>query len=287
MKYVTRLLAFTVVFLFSVTVSLQAQLIETDELAKILTDKNVRVLDVQKSKNYKRHHIKGAIHLNYNALTNKTPVPGTLKPPAELAKIFGDLGISPDNKIVIYDEKSGKGSSRVYAVLKYLGANDVVILNGQLLKWMKEKRPITSRKPRIKKTTFTPKLNPNIFVDAAYVKAHLDDPNVQLLDARTPEEYNGQKGKYKPLGHIKNAILLPYSRFVNPDGTFKSKAEIDKIAREAGFNPEKEIITYCVTAVRASVAYFALHEIARWPNVRIYEGSYADFVHNYPELTVK
>jgi len=274
MKYVTRIFALTIVFIFSITLSLQAQLIETDELANILTDKNVRILDVQKLKNYKRHHIKGAIHLNYNALTTKTPVPGTLKSPAELAKIFGELGISPDNKIVIYDEKSGKGSSRVYAVLKYLGASDVVILNGQLLKWMKEKRPITSRKPRIKKTTFTPKPNPNIFVDAAYVKAHLDDPNVQLLDARTPEEYNGH-------------ILLPYSRFVNPDGTFKSKAEIDKIAKEAGFNPEKEIITYCVTAVRASVAYFALHEIAQWPNVKIYEGSYADFVHNYPELTVK
>ncbi len=287
MRHIKIYLLFPILILFTLLLSAQAQLIETEALAKILKDKNVRILDVQKSRNYNRHHIKGAIHLNYNALTSKTPVPGTLKSPQELAKIFGDLGITPNNKIIIYDEKTGKGASRVYAVLKYLGAKDVAVLNGQLLKWMAEKRPITGKKPRIKKATFTPEVNPNIYVDADYVKAHLDDPNVQLLDARTPEEYNGQKGKYKPLGHIKNAILLPYSRFVNSDGTFKTKSEIEAIAKEAGFNPQKEIITYCVTAVRASVAYFALHEIARWPNVKIYEGSYADFVHRYPELTVK
>ncbi len=286
MKRLARILI-SFIFILAFQLPLSAQLIETHELAKILNDKNVRILDVQKLKNYKRHHIKGAIHLNYKALTTDTPSPGTLKSPEELARIFGELGISPDNKIIIYDEKTGKGSSRVYTVLKYLGAKDVSILNGQLLKWMAEKRPITSRKPRIRKTTFSVQLNPQIFVDAQYVKLNLDNPTVQLLDARSPAEYNGEKGKYEPRGHIKNALLLPYNRLVNPDGTFKSKREIDAIARQAGFSPENEIITYCVTGIRASVAYFALHEIARWPKVKIYEGSYADCVNQCPELTLK
>ncbi len=284
MKKYIPLFLISILFCVVSTNILSAQLIETEQLAKILDQENLRILDVQKLKNYNRHHIKGAVHLNYKDLTQNSPAPGTLKSPEELAKIFGNIGISIHHKIVVYDEKSGKGSARVYAVLKYLGATDVYILNGQLLKWMAEKRPITARKPRIQKVTFTPKTQHSIYVDAEYVKNHLDDPQVQLLDARTEAEFKGQKGKYKPLGHIKNALLLPYNRFVNSDGTFKTKAEVEAIAREAGFSNTKTIITYCITAVRASVAYVALHEIAQWPNVFIYEGSFADFSQRYPHL---
>jgi len=74
---------------------------------------------------------------------------------------------------------------------------------------------------------------------------------------------------------------------VNKNGTFKTKEEIAAAARAVGIVSGKQIITYCASGVRASVLYFALHIIGGLENTHIYEGSYADFVSKYPELTEK
>ena len=70
---------------------------------------------------------------------------------------------------------------------------------------------------------------------------------------------------------------MEWSNAVNDDGTFKDAADLYKLYTTAGFVPEKEIITYCQTGVRGAHTWFVLRELLGYPNVRNYDGSWAEY----------
>jgi thiosulfate/3-mercaptopyruvate sulfurtransferase len=105
---------------------------------------------------------------------------------------------------------------------------------------------------------------------------HLGDPQVQLLDNRTPEEYSGRERYARRGGHIPGARLLPYDVTVNPDGTFKSPEEIRALHEAIGLDPERIVVNYCQTATRSAHAYFA-QRLAGFRDPKVYEGSWAEW----------
>ena len=54
----------------------------------------------------------------------------------------------------------------------------------------------------------------------------------------------------------------------------KVKADLET----AGLTPDKEIIVYCGTSREGSLLRFYLRHVARYPNVRLYEGSWKEYV---------
>jgi thiosulfate/3-mercaptopyruvate sulfurtransferase len=60
------------------------------------------------------------------------------------AQKMGDLGISEGDHVVIYDSSGFGPACRVFWTFKVFGHNRVSVLNGGLVKWMLEKRPIVS-----------------------------------------------------------------------------------------------------------------------------------------------
>ena len=117
-----------------IVVSVSAQLVSVDDLIKLVKDPSVIVIDARPSGDYMKTHIDGAINIDASTLCTTTPVEGTLKPAAELAKILGGHGIARNSKIVVYC-KTGVNAGRVYWILKYLGASDVSMLDGQMDAW--------------------------------------------------------------------------------------------------------------------------------------------------------
>jgi len=245
--------------------SLNAQLISVDDLVKIIKDQGVVAIDARPSGDYMKTHIDGAINIDASTLCNTTPVEGTLKTAAELAKILGSHGVARDSKIIVYC-KTGVNAGRLYWILKYLGASDVSMLNGQMDAWFAARKPITKNPKKLTAVTFTPSVNAAINVDKAYVKAKMN--SAVLVDSRKKEDYAA--------GKIGNALNIPSDDMLQ-GSKLKTTTELSKLF--ASVPKDKEVIIYCKTGVTAGFTYFVMKSLLNYPNVKVYEGAWVDWNH--------
>jgi len=266
------LLAGLVVVFYSSGLMAQGDIINAAEFMKMFkTDKNMIVIDASKADSYTKTHIKGAVNIPHKTLYNETEIEGLIQDPATLAKIFGSKGVSETKTIVVYDGGSQKYSSRVYWVLKYLGAPNVKVLQKDMNHWRKSRVPITKMPTKVTKATFTPKVNDAIIADMAYVKSG----KATIIDARTIEEFDGTSDK--SVGHIPGAININYKKVLTDTEAFKNKAEMEKLVAKYNLTSGKPIVIYCNTAVIASVIYTSLTNVMGWTNVKIYDGAYKEW----------
>jgi thiosulfate/3-mercaptopyruvate sulfurtransferase len=98
-----------------------------------------------------------------------------------------------------------------------------------------------------------------------------------LLDAREKDEYAGADAAKKSKGHLPGAVLMNFKEVLTATGAYKSKDEIIAAAAKFGATPEKPIVVYCNSGIKAAVLYIALKEIAGFQNIGNYVGSYADW----------
>ncbi len=256
-----------------------AGVVSAKELKALAKSGDVIIVSTRQASDYSSKHIDGAINIDHKSLYKTDGVSSMLKSTNEIAKIFGEKGISANSKIVIYDTGSNKAAGRLYWIFKYMGASDVNILDGHLKGWGKVRGKVTKNATKITPTTFNAAPDKAILTDMAYVKAHKGDANVVLLDVRSADEFAGKDTdkNLKRYGHIPGAVNLEYKAVVNEDGTIKSKDEITKAMNAAGVTSDKEIILYCATSVRAGIVYMALKDILGYPNVKVYDGAYYEW----------
>jgi len=256
---------FLIVLSFVALVSVSAQLVSVDELTKVIKDPKVIVIDTRASGDYMKTHIDGAINIDASTLCNATPVEGTLKPAAELAKILGGHGVAQNSKIIVYC-KTGVNAGRVYWILKYLGATDVSMLDGQMDAWFAARKPITKNPKKLAAVTFSPSVNAAINVDKAYVKSKTT--SAVLIDSRKKEDYSE--------GKIANALNIPSDDMLI-GSKLKPTADLAKLF--ASVPKDKEVIIYCKTGVTAGFTYFVMKSLLNYPNVKVYDGAWVDWNH--------
>lgn len=266
------ILAGLVVVLYSSSMMAQGDIISAADFMKMFkTDKNMIVVDASKADSYTKTHIKGAVNIPHKTLYKDTEIEGLIEDPAKLAKIFGSKGVSDSKTIVVYDGGTQKYSSRVYWVLKYLGAPNVKILHKDMDQWRKSRVPITKMPTKVTAATFTPKVNSAIYADMAFVKSG----KAVVIDARTPEEFDGSSEK--SAGHIPGAININYKQVLNAKEAFKNKAEMEQFVSKYKLAADKPIVVYCNTGVIATVIYTGLTNVLGWDNVKVYDGAYKEW----------
>jgi thiosulfate/3-mercaptopyruvate sulfurtransferase len=271
-NYRSIFLSGLVLLLFSSGLMAQGDIISASEFMKMLkTNKNMIVIDASKADSYKKTHVKGAVNIPHKSLYKDSEVEGLINEPGKLATLFGAKGVSETKTIVVYDGGSQKYSSRVYWILKYLGAPDVKILHKDMDQWRKARVPITKMPTKVAKVTFTPKVDNSIIADISFVKSG----KAVLIDARTPEEFNGTSEK--SVGHIPDAININYKEVLTDKNSFKNKAEMEKFVAQYKLSADKPIVVYCNTGIIATVIYASLKNIMGWNNVKIYDGAYKEW----------
>lgn len=274
MKTIKSILIIALFGLISVSTLAQGDIISaTDFMALKKSDKNLVIIDASKASSFQKMHVKDAVSVPSGDLNQEAgAVDGLLKNPEELAKIFGDAGVSEKNTIVVYDGGSQKYSSRIYWTLKYLGAPNVKVLHKDMDKWKKSRVPITKMPSKVKAATFTPQLNDAVICELS----DLIDGKAKIIDVRTPEEYSGSAENSD--GHIPGAININYTDLLTDTEAFKSKEEMEKVMADAGFTADTPIIGYCRTSIRATVLYTALVNVLGYKNVKVYDGAYLEWV---------
>ena len=246
-------------------------LIETGELASVLSDAKVRVLDARSAGEYQQGHLPGAVNLPAAATDNlQANHQGFPLAPDWAQRLFRMAGVNTTSRVVLYDSQGQRFAARVFYVLEFFGHQRVQILNGGFRKWQSEGRPTTLETPSVAPGDFTPKPNGALIATSPWVAAHLKDPAVKLVDARSAGELTG--------GHIPGAVNIDWSRTIEPGEiqTFRPAEQLEALFAAAQVARDQEVVTYCQMGIRAAEVYFVLR-LMGYPRVRVYDGSWAEW----------
>jgi thiosulfate/3-mercaptopyruvate sulfurtransferase len=118
-----------------------------------------------------------------------------------------------------------------------------------------------------------------VWVDVQFVQAHLTDPSVVVLDARSPERFKGLTEPIDPVaGHIPGARNRLFKDNLDADGRFKPPEELRQAftALLAGTRPD-QVVHQCGSGVSACSNLLAM-EIAGLKGSRLYPGSWSEWV---------
>lgn len=268
----------------------KSMIVSTGWLAKHLGDDSLVIFHVGERSEYDAAHIPGAQFIQPADLS--TPrgqgLSMELPPVEQLRATLEKFGLTDRSRVVVYFGKDWiSPTARIYFVLDYLGLGDrTSILDGGLPAWVAEKRPVTTEVVAPKRGKLTPRPNPKLVVDAAWVSANLSKPKVVILDARDAKFYTGaEKGMMPRAGHIPSAKSIPFSSLIE-DSTnkFKSPDALRQIFVSAGVKQKDSVATYCHIGQQASLLYFVARYLGY--DAHLYDGSFQDWS-NRPELSVE
>jgi thiosulfate/3-mercaptopyruvate sulfurtransferase len=236
-------------------------------------------------KDYFRGHLPTAHHLNFDTLrgTDKG-VPVQYLPDDLTRALLVRAGVDKDRLHIVYatgDKLPNDeilSASMVAYVLEKFGVKNIRIVDGGLPEWTKQKLPVTQEYFGNPPGTLPATGEPGIAVTVDDVVKR--KPGSVLVDARPHNEYVGDDDVWWRKGHIPGAISFHWARLMETDNTHKFKPfETVKAQLEAaGLTPGKDILVYCGTSREGSLLRFYLRHVAKYPNVRLYEGSWKEYV---------
>jgi len=264
-------------------------LVSTQWLADHLAAPDVRVADASwylpqagrdAKAEYASAHIPGAVFFDIDDLSDeKSPLPHMLAPAPKFAGRMRRLGLGDGNLIVVYDGAGIYSSARAWWMLRAMGHEDVVVLDGGLPKWRAEGRPVEDMVPNPSYRHFTPRPNNALVRDFDQMNANLISRAEQVVDARGAARFQGKEQEPRPgvkSGHMKGSVNIPYTEFTAEDGTLKPPAALSKIFAAAGIDPGKRVVTSCGSGVTAAIALLALTVLGA-KHASLYDGSWAEW----------
>jgi thiosulfate/3-mercaptopyruvate sulfurtransferase len=264
-------------------------IVSTEWLAGHLDAPDVRVADAswylpQAGRNarqeYEAAHIPHAVFFDIDDLSDeKSPYPHMLAPAPKFASRMRKLGLGDGNLIVVYDGAGIYSAARAWWMLRAMGHEDVVVLDGGFPKWKAEHRPIEDMVPSPYPRHFTPRPNNVLLRTFDQVKANIATKGEQVLDARgaarflaqEPEPRAGVRG-----GHIPGSTNTPYTEFTTQNGTLKPPAELATVFAARGVDPAKPVVATCGSGVTASIALLALAVLGA-KKTALYDGSWSEW----------
>ena len=266
----------------------ESRLVSAAWLAERLASPGLRVIEVASVNDaaaYRAGHIPGAVWWYWKAaLWHDTD--REFPPPEAMASRLGRVGVTPETTVVLYGDPVQYGAYAFW-VLSMCGHPDVRLLDGAKTRWCAEGRPLSTETPRAAPVEYRPRPGDTASrVGRDDVRAGLGRPGRLLLDARSPEEYRGERVMPPPFfdhgaertGRIPGAVHLYYRELLNEDDTFKRPDELERVLRARGAARDRgEIVLYCRLSHRATLVWVAMRHLLGYENVRVYDGSWTEW----------
>ncbi|MCW2338626.1 thiosulfate/3-mercaptopyruvate sulfurtransferase [Sphingobium sp. B2D3A] len=234
----------------------------------------------QSAAEYEAGHIPGAVFLDLLHLVDAaSPVDNTMPQAEQFSARMRELGISADQRIVIYDDSVVKTAARAWFMFRMYGLPNVAMLDGGLAKWKAEGRPLASGIETRTPSTFTASLDAARLRDKADVLRNIEDKTAQHIDGRGAAHFSGADEDPNPAvasGHVPGSINVPFWDLFEADGTFKNDEALKGVFVDAGADLSKPIITSCGGGVVACALALALERIGK-EDVALYDGSWTEW----------
>ena len=266
-------------------------LVSTDWLRKNFINKNIKILDCswhmpasQRSGKleFENTHIPGSIFFDIDEFSDKnSEFPHTILSGEIFSEMISNLGISNQDHIVVYDSLGIFSSPRVWWMFQYFGHKEISILDGGLVKWLKEKKEIeTGKGKKYPKTNFKAIENKSMLKTYEDIKNNIINNQFQVIDARSKGRFLGTEPEPRAnlkSGSIQNSINLPWNECIDPETKcFLDKALLEKKFKALKIKLDQPVVFSCGSGVSACVIGKALNIINN-NEPAIYDGSWSEW----------
>jgi thiosulfate/3-mercaptopyruvate sulfurtransferase len=236
---------------------------------------------------YKKAHIRKAQFVSLeDDLTGKKGVHGGRHPLPdmnEFARKMESLGVDDEKTVVVYDDYELTSAGRLWWMLKYIGKDNVYVLEGGFKGWGEKGFETTDKAEESPKSNgLSVNLQNDMLCYVNYVKERIDDPNSIIVDSRTKERYLGLVEPIdKKAGHIPGAANHFYKD--NFDGLkIKDVEALKEMYKD--LERYKNIIIHCGSGITACPNIIAMEEIGLKPI--FYLGGWSDWI-SYDENPIE
>jgi thiosulfate/3-mercaptopyruvate sulfurtransferase len=205
---------------------------------------------------------------------------GLLPTEARLGEVLSRLGLTPTRQVVAYDEEGNGRAGRLLWTLATLGHAQVSLLNGGIHAWEAAVGPLETQIRQPPHSAYQARFTdpPTAIADKNYILARLGQPDLALLDTRTPAEFAGLDQRAVRGGHIPGAVNLPWTDAMDPQRQLRLQPDpvLRKLLEQRGVTPGKEVIVYCQTHHRSAHTYWVLRHLG-YSRVRGYPGAWSEW----------
>ena len=288
------LTVFVAVFSLSASATIvPGPLVDTTWLKGNLGAPGIAILDIrggeEAAQKFAEAHIPGAVHAPYQGQwrTVRGGVVGMLPQIDVIEAYISGLGVSNASSVVIMPAGSGAtefgAAARIYWTFKFLGHDDVTILDGGWNAWLEDSaNPVASGPAESDQATFMAKPRPEILVETDEVATQVGTDTI-LVDARPDDQFTGaaKHPKSDRAGHIPGALSVDQAQFYSSAANrLKPREEIASLVPAQLKQDDAEIISYCNTGHWAATNWFVLSEVLGLGKVRLYDASMVGWTRN-------
>ena len=229
---------------------------------------------------FEAEHIPGAVFLDLDEVVDSdNPAPHMLPPEAKFASRMQSLGLGDGSRFVVYDNTPLHSSARAWWMLKTFGAHYAAILDGGMVKWKAERRPVEAGRPHVRHAHFSPLFDGREVADKGFVSSILGAGSHELVDARSAGRFTGEEAEPRPglpLGHIPGSKNLPQGQLFNADNTWKQGDALRAAFDAAGVDLARPLVTTCGSGITAAVLLFGARLLGK-EDVMLYDGSWSEW----------
>jgi thiosulfate/3-mercaptopyruvate sulfurtransferase len=260
--------------------SMSRALISAAELKAIIGAPDVKLVDASYNLPPVDARIGNAVDFDIDEIADPdAPLPHTLPSPEVFAQAVGRLGISNNDRVIVYDRSGvAMAAARVWWMFRAFGHDRVQVLDGGLPAWAAAGYPL---QPKTDDTpqpaTFSATFRPQLFKRRQDIVDNLKSKSFTVVDARDPRRYSGEAPEPRPGmegGHIPGSLNVPFMSLIGPDGLFRTGAAL-KDALSA-IDTQKPVAVTCGSGVTACVVALGLAELGN-DNAAIYGGSWTEW----------
>ena len=188
-----------------------------------------------------------------------------------MRKILSYAGVDENKKIIFYDDVTGMLAARGVWLCLYFSHPDVQMLDGGLSKWTRENFPTQTESTIYKPSKLSTPTDPSIIIGFEELEQSID--KVTIIDARSPDEFDGTIPRAARGGHIPTAINIDWNNNLDDIGKLKSDEDLSSLYK---MDKESPIVTYCQGAYRAANSFLSLKKL-EFKNVKVYLGSWGEW----------
>jgi thiosulfate/3-mercaptopyruvate sulfurtransferase len=234
------------------------------------------------ARDYAQGHIPGAVHADLKSDLSDLTKAGLGRHPLPDAEAFSAVlarwGWTPQTRVVTYDAANGAlAAARLWWMLRLIGADDVMVLNGGWQAWQTAGLRVSTDTPLRTHSRVTAKYDPTqiVYTDRLQAMRH----NILLLDARAAPRFRGETETIDPVaGHVPGARNRPFSENLAGDGRFKSAAALrTEFATILGEHKAGDVVHMCGSGVTACHNLLAM-EYAGLSGSRVYAPSWSGWI---------
>ncbi|MBU3609561.1 sulfurtransferase [Polynucleobacter wuianus] len=269
-----------------------AAIIQTDQVQQAIA-RGAIIWDVRDEKSYLEGHIPGAINIGEVGNTLRDPNKEDYIPVEQIQKMFNAAGLDVNQEVVVYGSRGNPYTYFGLYTINYFGGKNAQVYHDGIDGWKQAGLPIQKERQSLAPVSVTLVAQPQLVVTNEEMLKLAQSKSIQIIDARTPDEYSGKDIRAIRGGHIPNAINVPFEdNWQDPAAavklskkqvsdnsgmTLKNSADLKKLY--AKLDPDKETVVYCQSGVRASETATVLKSLG-FKKVKVYDSSWLGWGNN-------